>query len=94
MADQLGVSGLFVVGGALVSVPLLERRCRRQKELDEAVTAIAATRLAFKRDSLVGSNKGDKYGIETKEKRVYRARSDRSFGWRRENTGHRRELGA
>jgi hypothetical protein len=40
LADAL--SGLFVVGGALVSVPLLERRCRRQKEPDEAVTAIAS----------------------------------------------------
>ncbi len=36
------LSGLFVVGGAFVSVPLLERRCRRQKELDEAVTAIGS----------------------------------------------------
>ena len=31
-------------------------------------------------DSLVGLNKGDKYGIETKEKRVYRAPSDKSPG--------------
>jgi hypothetical protein len=41
------LSGLFVVGGALVSVPLLERRCRRKRELDEAVTAIGGKALAF-----------------------------------------------
>jgi hypothetical protein len=40
-------------------------------------------------NSLVGSNKGDKYGIETKEKRVYRAPSERSLGRRSESSGHR-----
>jgi hypothetical protein len=49
MADQLGVSGLFVVGGALVSVPLLERWCRRKRELDEAVTAIGSNAPTFRR---------------------------------------------
>src|SRR5690242_14332903 len=39
--------------------------------------------------SLVGSNTGDKYGIETKEKRVFRAPSDRGLGRRRERSGHR-----
>ena len=43
------LSGLFVVGGALVSVPLLERRCRRKRELDEAVTANGSNALAFRR---------------------------------------------
>jgi uncharacterized membrane protein YfcA len=41
------LSGL-VVGGALVSVPLLERRCRRKRELDEAMTAIGSNALAFR----------------------------------------------
>jgi hypothetical protein len=30
-------------------VLLLERRCRRRKELDEAVTAIGSNALAFRR---------------------------------------------
>jgi hypothetical protein len=46
-------------------------------------------------DSLVGSNqKGDKYGIETRKKREYRAPSDRNFERRGESGGSRRELDA
>jgi hypothetical protein len=46
-------------------------------------------------DSLVSSNqKGDKYDIETKRKRKYRATSDRNLERRRESGERRRELGA
>src|ERR1700726_546731 len=86
----LATAQLFVKEGAYVFIT-----GRRQKELDEAVTAIGSNATGIEVDSLVGSNqKGDKYGNETKEKREQRAPSDRNLRRRRESSGRRGKLGA